>query len=411
MQITTLASDCTAEDLTLTVSASGVCPANQSFIIQIDTEKILVTSVSTVTLTVIRAYNGTIASSHVAGDPVALILDDKYTKDLTAYVDTLATDGELAVHAALDSDVHGAGVGETILNTGDVVDEDDMSSDDDTKVPTQQSVKAYTDLRLLITDIDDTPVDNEIAQPISSNWAYDHNAAALSSTVHPNTGIARAYTSGSQSYCPTSKLFRIQLNAVNFDRATPDNFEFGYIFNQTQSDADSDATHIQDDDGAFTTATGQTNGLLYALVTWSSDAGGTLNTGSGYITSVAAAVLGIYKTNGDNFAASYYYTIKQAWYKAPVTGIYLASGLIRFSSTNMVADKLVQLYLAANNDTWWGSTIVHTSVIGAMYLPVLDVVSLTANDLLVVLGWHNTGADNVIVSGATSLAVSLIAAA
>ena len=57
-----------------------------------------------------------------------------------------------------------------------VVDEDDMVSDDDTKVPTQQSVKAYVDLRLLISDIDNTPVDNETAAPISSNWAFDHDA-------------------------------------------------------------------------------------------------------------------------------------------------------------------------------------------------------------------------------------------
>lgn len=36
---------------------------------------------------------------------------------------------------------------------------------------------------LLVADIDDTPVNGEVAQPISSNWAYDHVAAA-----DPHTG-------------------------------------------------------------------------------------------------------------------------------------------------------------------------------------------------------------------------------
>lgn len=36
---------------------------------------------------------------------------------------------------------------------------------------------------LLVADIDDTPVNGEVAQPISSNWAFDHEAAA-----DPHTG-------------------------------------------------------------------------------------------------------------------------------------------------------------------------------------------------------------------------------
>jgi len=36
---------------------------------------------------------------------------------------------------------------------------------------------------LLVADIDDTPVDSEVAQPISSNWAFDHVGAA-----DPHTG-------------------------------------------------------------------------------------------------------------------------------------------------------------------------------------------------------------------------------
>jgi len=37
---------------------------------------------------------------------------------------------------------------------------------------------------LLVVDIDDTPVNGEIAQPISSNWAFDHVAAADPHTVY-----------------------------------------------------------------------------------------------------------------------------------------------------------------------------------------------------------------------------------
>lgn len=64
-----------------------------------------------------------------------------------------------------------------------VKDEDNMASDSATFLATQQSIKAYADLRLLISEIDDTPVNGVTTAPISSNWAYDHVAAA-----DPHTG-------------------------------------------------------------------------------------------------------------------------------------------------------------------------------------------------------------------------------
>jgi hypothetical protein len=41
-----------------------------------------------------------------------------------------------------------------------------------------QELESAVEERLVITDIDDTPVDGETSAPISSNWAYDHVAAA-----------------------------------------------------------------------------------------------------------------------------------------------------------------------------------------------------------------------------------------
>jgi hypothetical protein len=59
----------------------------------------------------------------------------------------LATDAELATHAALTA-AHGIADTSALLTDSDVVDEDDMVSDDDTLIPTQQSVKAYVDTEI-----------------------------------------------------------------------------------------------------------------------------------------------------------------------------------------------------------------------------------------------------------------------
>lgn len=52
-----------------------------------------------------------------------------------------------------------------------------LAGDSDAALPTEKAVKTYADLRLLIADIDDTAVNGETAQPISSNWAFDHRAS------------------------------------------------------------------------------------------------------------------------------------------------------------------------------------------------------------------------------------------
>jgi hypothetical protein len=65
------------------------------------------------------------------------------------------------------------------LSTGERVNRFDAGviADSDTIVPTSQAVKTYADLRLLISEIDDAPVDGITNAPISSNWAFDHAAS------------------------------------------------------------------------------------------------------------------------------------------------------------------------------------------------------------------------------------------
>ena len=108
--------------------------------------------------------------------------------------------------------------------SSDLLDEDDMSTDSATKVPSQQSVKAFSSnasnlasgtvgtarlgsgtasnsnfLRGAGTwaspantqvSIDDTPVDGVTNEAISSNWAYDHNASTGNGAHVPAAGSA-----------------------------------------------------------------------------------------------------------------------------------------------------------------------------------------------------------------------------
>ena len=221
-----------------------------------------------------------------------------------------------------------------------------------------------------------------------------HKGLSLSASVHPNTAMASMYLAAAQLYIPSAKYARVQLDTATFDPGS--NFKNGYVFNQEQADADNcSATNIRDTSVNFQTITGQTNGLRYALVTWSSDAGGTLNLGSGYVTAVPDTTnLTIYKTNGVDFANSYYYTIKEAWYKVPVTGYYTLKWFTRFSSTNMVADKSYYIIAFKNS----GSTAMgclHSSRAAALQPFAAAILSLTANDLVSTGVYHDAGVDTI----------------
>ena len=92
-----------------------------------NSEIVSVTNVAGDVLTVTRAQKGTSALTFAIGD---IIANGFYTEDLDEKVDVAAT---------------------ATTGFGFVIDEDNMASNLDTKVPTQQSVKAYTDaLKALI---------------------------------------------------------------------------------------------------------------------------------------------------------------------------------------------------------------------------------------------------------------------
>ncbi len=169
---------------------------------------------------------------------------------------------------------------------------------------------------LTTTLLDDTAGGTNalVTKASTSNVMYDHANAVLSSTVHPNTALAKAYLNTDQLLVPSSRYYRIELDTISFDLAATDNFKIGYVFNQVQADGTNcTPTNIRDASVNFQTITGQTDGLKYAKVRWSSDAGNTTNTGSGYVTTVTDTTnLAIYKTTGADFANLYYYTIKQA---------------------------------------------------------------------------------------------------
>lgn len=77
--------------------------------------------------------------------------------------------------------------------------------------------------------------------------------------------------------------------------------------------------------------------LMGAKVDWSSDAAGTLNVGSGYVTSSSSdpANLPITKFSGADFANGYYYHIRNMYYVAPVSGTYLIDASARVNSTEL----------------------------------------------------------------------------
>ena len=96
--LSTLASDITDSDLSLTVAAGeGVLfPSTYPFHITIEDEILTCTNRSTDTLTVTRAAEGTSAAAHTAGKAVALRITAQLLSDLNAAVNALENAGFLA---------------------------------------------------------------------------------------------------------------------------------------------------------------------------------------------------------------------------------------------------------------------------------------------------------------------------
>jgi hypothetical protein len=191
-------------------------------------------------------------------------------------------------------------------------------------------------------DVDDTPVNGETTMPVSSNWAFDHNAASLSSSVHPNlktfSGYGAETITGLRAYTKVPSMTALVDPSAILDVSD----WYGASGAYRPADADSTSTKIEDDDAAFPAS------IQYTIVKWSSDAAGTLNTGVGTIATVTDSdTLTIEKNSGVNFAASYYYWIKHSELTIPATGLYLVTGAVLFLPAEV--DKIFGVHI-------WGFT-------------------------------------------------------
>lgn len=314
---------------------------------------------------------------------------------------------DVAAHATTKS--ANATLGHVIVETASKVD-----VDGDGKLTLGSDV-------LLEADLENPPTENLATKAPTSEWAFDHNAALLGSSVHANTTLCKAVLSATQSDIPGNKQARVELNTVsgNYGFDIGSNFKTGHLYAQTQADNhDCTATNIHDASAAFSTVTGHAYGLLWAKVTWSSDAPGVVNMGRGYVTAVTDDDnLAIYKTFGSDFTNSYYYTIKEAWYLVPVTGDYYLSANIWYHAANLIADKRYSCRIAY--DGWDGAVpyqltqSLHTSHVDYCSVAISGLVPLTAGDLVMLVG-HNTETTNdaqsfVVVGNAMSwLSISLV---
>lgn len=239
--------------------------------------------------------------------------------------------------------------------------------------------------------LEDDPTDGETEKAPTSNWAHDHEAAMLAAAVHGNTTLARVYLGTDQENIQHAKRSRVQLDTEEVDLGN--NFSVAVWYDEVQADADSDATHIEDDDGAFVAI-----GLIYALVTWASDSPPTANIGTGYITAVDSDTLTINKASGADFGPSYYYTIYHAEYTAPISGYYYMSATLTYHHTTVVADK------SYNHLLMVGATIVATDARHSANTDRLSshssiIYHLDAGDIVKVASYHFQGTNATLELG------------
>jgi hypothetical protein len=126
-------------------SGEGVrFPSTFPYHISIDAEILQVTARTADTMTVTRAQEGTSAAIHKLGANVQLNFTAKALTDIHTAVNTLeSAKGAASGLASLNASVKV--VEQPASITDHVLDEDNMSSNSNSKVPTQQSVKAYAD--------------------------------------------------------------------------------------------------------------------------------------------------------------------------------------------------------------------------------------------------------------------------
>jgi len=353
---------------TLLATGEGVRFPSGNFHIKIDDEIIYVTTrVTDSLLTLVRAREGTADVEHAAGASVVLTITAQAISDLNTAVNAI-------------ENAKGAASGYASLNGSSKVVEQPASISD---------------------HLDDTAggTDSETGKASTANVMYDHAHASLSPTVHPNTSFFYGYLSADKTNIPTATIVRVAMDSEVVDAGNNHLPSSAYWFQAVQADADSDATHIEDDNGAFTTVTGQTNGLRYCRVVWASDSGYTTNTGEGYITAVDADTLTIVKANGADFGASYYYWITKGEYTVPAAGYYLIIGTVQFTAGSVVADKRYQAGILVN-----GSALArqsnNCSVAGyPLSVTTTLIHSCAAGDLISLGAMHDDGASTSDIDG------------
>lgn len=197
------------------------------------------------------------------------------------------------------------------------------------------------------TELEDTPTNGELTKAPTSNWAYDHNAAVLSSTVHNNNNQCQLYSNEILAGLQNSVVHKWPTLTASYDplSAIVTTDWYGATGAYTQADgAGCSNVNIRKVGAAFPSS------ILYTVVRSASDAAGTLNLGIHIITARPDADnLTIVKLSGVNFANSYYFWIKHAEWTPAVTGLYLVTGQQYYNPAE--ADKFFTMRLYEINGT------------------------------------------------------------
>jgi hypothetical protein len=239
--------------------------------------------------------------------------------------------------------------------------------------------------------LDDTAAgtNGDVTQAPTSNAFYDHNATSLSSTIHPNTSLAKAYLNANITATPTSTWFRVELNAEDFDLGN--NFSMAAWVTGT-CDADSGAGVIKDAASTFTTA------MIYAKVVW--------HDGHAYVTSVYSShIILLCTTIGTDIDPGDTFTINHCEYTVPTTGYYLLSGQVAFTIP-VVAQRYGCTIYRYNSGAWtwqaacYGSPSLLTST---HYFPCSTTPAyLVAGDLIILVAYQSSGGTTAVIAGSTS---------
>lgn len=231
---------------------------------------------------------------------------------------------------------------------------------------------------------------------------YSNHNVALSSTIHPNTTLARAYlAANSPDLLPQLLDCRVELDTESYDLGN--NFTTsGYWVNLQADGAGCNATTITDASAGFVAS------LKACLVQYASNSGFTTNVGTAYIRIVdSASQLTIAKSTGADMANSYYYRIKYAQYVAPVAGYYpinwvgsMVGGADgnRYYVTPAINGVAVSVLATPNN---------HLSHSATLRVGGSDLIHLAANDIVFLVGNNVNGTTLVPYHGGGSYACAM----